>query len=102
VENNGRYKKATLRNWTLELVRQLNSISNPIARAFYLWLDSILGGYITKFAIDCIQSYSVVKRDIFKGPRRRLMESLGTWIKMFLCDKCMMKMKYDCKGDSHT
>jgi hypothetical protein len=29
VENTGRYKTATLRNWTPELVRQLNYVSNP-------------------------------------------------------------------------
>jgi hypothetical protein len=47
MENTGRYRNATLRNWTLELVRKLNSISNPTTCEIDFWLDSILGGYIT-------------------------------------------------------
>jgi hypothetical protein len=84
-----------LRNWTPELVRQLNYVSNPTTRAVDFWLDSILGGYITEFAVDCTQSYSVAERDFFKGPRGRFMKSLGMWIKMLLCDKCVMTMQSD-------
>jgi hypothetical protein len=36
-----------LRNWTPELARQLNFVSNPTTRAVDVWLDSIVGGYIT-------------------------------------------------------
>jgi hypothetical protein len=96
VENTGRYQNATPRNWTPELVRQLNYVSNNTSHAVDFWLDSILGGYITEFAVDCTQSYSVAERDFFKGPRGRFMKSLGTWIKMLLCDKCMMTMESDC------
>ena len=44
VENTGRFQTAALRNWTAELVRKLNYVSN---KAVDFWLDSILGGYIT-------------------------------------------------------
>jgi hypothetical protein len=55
VEKIGRYKDVAPRNWTPELVRQLNFVSNPTTRAIDFWLDIILGGYVTKFAVDCIQ-----------------------------------------------
>jgi hypothetical protein len=49
-----------------------------------------------EFAVDCTQSYSVAERDFFKGLRGRFMKALGTWIKMLLCDKCVMMMESDC------
>jgi hypothetical protein len=47
VEKTGSFRATSSRNWTLELVRQLNSISNPTTRVVDFWLDNILGGYIT-------------------------------------------------------
>jgi hypothetical protein len=51
-------------------------------------------GYIIEFAIDCAQLYSVKETNFFKGPHGRFMKSLGTWINMFLCDKCVMMMEF--------
>jgi hypothetical protein len=59
------------------------------------WLDSVLGGYITEFSIECTQSYSVVEREFFKGPCGRYLKSLSTWVKMLLCDKGVMKLESD-------
>jgi hypothetical protein len=42
-----------LRNWTPKLVRQLDSVSNQTSRAIDFWMDSILGGYIIEFEVDC-------------------------------------------------
>jgi hypothetical protein len=78
VENTGRYQTTMPRNWTSELVRKLNSVSNNTSCVIDLWLESILGGYITKFVVDCTQSYNVAKRDLFKGLCGRFMKSLGT------------------------
>jgi hypothetical protein len=73
VEQNGRFHTVVvLKNWTPELIRQVNTISNRVSRAVDFWLDSILGGYITEFSIDCTQSYSVAEREFFKGPRKIL------------------------------
>jgi hypothetical protein len=83
------------RNWTPELIQQVNTISNQISCTVDFWLDSVLGGYITEFSIDCTQSYSVVEREFFKGPHGRYLKSLSTWIKMLLCDKGVMKMESD-------
>jgi hypothetical protein len=77
-----------------KLVRQMNSISNPTTCVVYFLLDSILGGYITEFVVDCIQSCNVEKGEFFKGPHGRFLKSLITWIKILLCDKHMMIMEF--------
>jgi hypothetical protein len=74
----------------------LNFVSNPTTHAVDFWLDSILGGYITEFAVDCIQSYSVAERDFFKGPRREVLEIIRYMDKMLLCENHMMIMESDC------
>jgi hypothetical protein len=84
-----------VRNWTPELIRQVNIVSNWVSRAIDYWLESVLGGYIIEFAIDCTQSYSVMEREFFKGPRGRYLKLLSTWIKMSLCDKGVMKMEFE-------
>jgi hypothetical protein len=93
VENILRYRNTVPRNWTPELVRQLNYVSINTSHAIAFGLDKILGGYITKVAVDCTQSYSVAERDFFEGPCRRFMKSLGMWIKMLLRDKYTMTME---------
>jgi hypothetical protein len=52
-------------------------------------------GYITEFAIDCAHSYSVTETYFFKGLHGRFMKSLGTWINMFWCDKCVITMEFN-------
>jgi hypothetical protein len=95
VEKTVRCIITTPMNWTPELVKQLNYLSNPTSQAVDFWLDNILGGYVTKYAVYCIQSYSVADRDLFKIPCRRFLKSLGTWINMLLCEKNMMIMESD-------
>jgi hypothetical protein len=53
VENTERYHTIAPSNLTHDLVRQLKSISNTTSCAFDLWLNSILGGYIKEFIVDC-------------------------------------------------
>jgi hypothetical protein len=95
VEKNGRFSTATPRIWTPELVRQLNYVSNPTTRVIDFWLDSVLGDYVTEFAVDFIQLYSVVEREFFKGSCGRLLKSLNMWIKILLCEKHLIVMQYD-------
>ena len=78
LENTRRYRTTTLRNWTHDLVRQLNSVRNKTSRVVDFWLNNILWGYIMEFAIDFRYSYSVVEREFFKGPCGRLLKALGT------------------------
>jgi hypothetical protein len=52
VEKTRRFSVGAPKNWTPELVRQVNLVSNPTTRAIDFWLDSVLGGYVTKFVVD--------------------------------------------------
>ena len=69
------------------MVQEVTSVSNAVSRAVDLWVDSILQGYITEFAIDTITSYSEVERDFFQGPQRRYLLSISTWIKLLAYEK---------------
>ena len=57
-----------------------------------MWLDNILDGYITEFVVKTVKLYSDVEREFFKGPRGRFLLSLQLWIKMFICEKYILKM----------
>ena len=39
-------------------MQEVTNVSNAISRGVDFWVDSILQGYITEFAIDTITSYS--------------------------------------------
>ena len=54
-----------------QLVHDLTNVSHPISRAIDFWVDSILQGYITEFAVETITSYSEAKIFFFQGPHRR-------------------------------
>ena len=69
------------------MVHEVNSVSNTISRAVNFWVDSILQGYITEFAVEAITSYSEVERMFFQGPRRRFFLSISIWIKMLIYEK---------------
>jgi len=78
VENVGRYRDESMRNWTPELIKQLNIVINKVSRMVDLWLNSILGGYITDFRIYCTQSYIFIEREFFKGPHGKYLSALST------------------------
>ena len=65
---------------------------NSISRVVDYWFGSILGGYITEFAVDTVKSYSVAEREVFKGPRGKYINSLKLWTKMLLCKKGVLRM----------
>jgi hypothetical protein len=93
VENTGRYRLVTPKNWTPEIVRQVELVDNKMSCEVELWLYSILGGNVTKFSIDCTQAYSVAERDFFKGPQGIFLKSLAIRIMMFLYDMEVLKME---------
>ena len=78
--------------WNHQLVREVTKVSNSIFRAIDFWVDSILQGYITKFAVETITSYSEVKRSFFQGPRRRYLLSISTWINMLVYEKGILQL----------
>ena len=51
------------------------------------WLDRIIGGFITEFAVDTSVSYNEAERRFLKGSRGKYVKFLNTWIKMLLCEK---------------
>jgi len=72
---------------TPELVHRLEATKDRRADAVDHWLDRIIGGFITEFAIDTTVSYSEAERKFLQGARVRCIKSLNTWIKMLLCEK---------------
>ena len=68
------------------------SVSNPLSRAVDFWVDSILQGYITKFAADTIASYSEAEIIFFQGPRRRYLLGISTWIKLLTYEKGILHL----------
>ena len=78
--------------WTPELVRRLEASEDKIARAVDHWLDHVIGGFITEFTIDTTVSYSEGERCFLQGPLGKYITSFNTWIKMLLCDKCIMRI----------
>ena len=73
------------------MVCEVTNVSNTIYRAVDFWVDSILQGYITEFAVEAIASYSEVEIKFFQGPRRRYLLSIRTWIKMLMYEKGILQ-----------
>ena len=78
--------------WTPELVRRLEASEDKIARSIDHWLDRIIGGFVTKFAVDTSVSYNKVERRFFKGPQGKYVKSLNTWTKMLLWEKRIIQL----------
>ena len=67
-------------------------MSNPISRAVDFWVNGILQGYITEFAVETITSYSEAERNVFQGPHGRYLLSINTWIKMLVYEKGILQL----------
>lgn len=74
------------------MIEKLKNIDNKIARVFYYWIDSILGGFITELVILNSVSYSEAECKLFKGPRGKYLNSLKFWVKILLCEKGILRM----------
>jgi hypothetical protein len=59
------------------------------------WLDNIIVGFVTEFAVDTAKSYIVVEKEFLKGSRGIYITSLYTSIKILMHDKGMMTMESD-------
>ena len=80
-------QKREISEWSDQLVQEVTSVSNSVSRAIDFWVDSILQGYSTEFVVDTITSYSEAERNFFRGPRRRYLLSISTWIKLLAYEK---------------
>ena len=90
ADNQGRWKLDGPILWTPELVRRLEASEDKIACIVDHWLDRIIGGFITEFAVDTLVNYSKAERRFLEGSRSKYVKSLNTWIKMLLCEKRVM------------
>ena len=73
-------------------MRRLEASEDNIAHVVDRWLDRIIGGFITEFAVDISVSYSKAERHFLKGPQGKYIKSLNTWIKMLLCEKRIIQL----------
>ena len=79
-------------SWTPKLIQELQETDNRASRPVEAWLDSILEGYIAKFAVDTNKSFSEAEREFFSGPRGRFLLSLQLSIKQLVYEKGILKM----------
>ena len=73
----------------------MKNLDNPITRAVDFWLASVLGGFVTEFAVDQTKSFSEAERYFFKGYRGKYLRSLNLSIKMLLYEKGTMDLVSD-------
>ena len=65
-------------------MQRLEALEDKITCAIDHWLNHITRGFITKFAVDTLVSYSKAEQHFLKGLRGKYVKSLNTWIKMLL------------------
>jgi hypothetical protein len=79
--------------WTSELIKTFKEVDNTVSQAVDHWFDSTIGGYITEFFVDRIESYSQAERYFFKGPKGIFLHFLKLRIKMMLHEKNILKIQ---------
>jgi hypothetical protein len=79
--------------WTSTLIKKVKRVDNVMSKAIDNWFDSIIGGYITEFSIDRVESYSQAERYLFKGPRGKILHFLKSKINMLLHEKNILKIQ---------
>jgi hypothetical protein len=79
--------------WTLKLIKKVKRFDNNVSRVVDHCFDSSIGGYITEFFVDRVESYSQAKRYLFKGPRGNFLHILKLKIKMLLHENNILKIQ---------
>ena len=79
--------------WMSALVKKAKRVDNAMSRAVDHWFDSTIGGYITEFCIDRVESHSQAERYLFKGPRGKILHFLKLKIKMILHENNILKIQ---------
>ena len=74
---------------------QLQHINNKFTHAVDFWLDSIVAGFITEFAVDTTKYYTKAEQGFLKGPKGRYISLLYTSIKILLYDNGVITMESD-------
>jgi hypothetical protein len=79
--------------WTLVLIQKVKRVNNVVSRVVDHWFDNTVGGYITKFVVDRVESYNQDERYLFKGPRGKFLQFLKLRLKMMLHEKNILKIQ---------
>jgi hypothetical protein len=79
--------------WTSALIKKVKRVDTSISRVVDHWFDSTIGGYITEFVLDRVESYSQERRYFFKGPRGKNLHFLKLRIKMLLHEKNILNIR---------
>jgi hypothetical protein len=79
--------------WTMMVIKNVKRFDNVVSRAVDHWFDNTIGGYITEFSIDRVESYSQAERYFFKGPRGKFLHFLKLKIKILLHEKNILKIQ---------
>jgi hypothetical protein len=79
--------------WMSTLIKKVERVDNTMSRAVDHWFDNIIGGYITEFVVDRVESYSQEERYFFKVPRGKFLHFLKMKIKMLLHEKNILKIQ---------
>jgi hypothetical protein len=79
--------------WMSMLIQKVKRFKNVISRALDHWFDSTIGGYITEFVVDKVESYSQAERHFFKGPKGKVLHFLKLRIKMLLHENHILKIQ---------
>jgi hypothetical protein len=77
----------------MALIKKVKRVDNDVSRAIDHWFDSTIGGYITEFVVDRVESYSQAERYLFKEPRGKFLHFLKLKIKMLLHEKNILKIQ---------
>jgi hypothetical protein len=79
--------------WMSALIKKVKRVDNIMSRVVDHWFDSTIGGYITEFVVDRVESYSQAERYFFKGPRGKFLHFMKLRIKMLLHEKNILKIQ---------
>jgi hypothetical protein len=91
-----KYKHPTKRirhiEWNIVDITQLQQVDNKFTRVVDFWLENIVVGFITKFAVDTTKYYSATEKYFLKGPQGRYIRTLYTSIKILIYNKGLIEM----------
>jgi hypothetical protein len=87
--------RVRLVEWIEDNIVRLKRVNNKFMCTIYSWLDNIVVGYITKFAVDTSKYYCVIEEEFLKVQRGRYISLLYTLIKISLHDKGVLTMESD-------
>jgi hypothetical protein len=79
--------------WTSNLIKKVKRVDNVVSRVADHWFDSTIGGYITEFFVDRVESYNQAKRYFFKGHKGKFLQFLKLRLKMLLHEKNILKIQ---------